>query len=45
MQNYRIERTLQGICSILDTFIFHQYISGLISFDKLYDRASYGYKN
>ena len=38
--NYK--RTLQGICSILlDTFIFNQCISGLISVDKLYDWASY----
>ena len=32
-----IERTLQGICSIRDTFMFNQCISGLISVDKLYD--------
>ena len=38
---YRIEMILQGNCSILDTFIFNQYISGLISVDKLYDWASY----
>ena len=43
-QNYRIKRTLQGICSILeDTFIFKQCILGLVSVDKLYDQASYGF--
>ena len=40
-QNYRIERTLQGICIILDTFISNQCISGLISVDKLYYWASF----
>ena len=35
------KKTLQGICSILlDTFIFNQFISGLISVDELYDWAS-----
>ena len=37
-----VEATLQGICSILlDTFIFNQCISVLISVNKLYDWASY----